>query len=270
MYLKTLNRAFTLIELLVVIAIIGILASLLLPTLTKSQELARRTKCLSNERQLILTWALYAEDNHGVLAQNGYSNGGGEAHNPMWVQGYYNHFAYPTDSTNVLLLTDSRYSQFAPYVRSTGIYKCPSDKKLIKARLDNDLYVDIIKLRSYSMNWHFGWNWSTNNISISPQAIYLKLNDIKEPSGKFVFIDVKDDSICWVFYGVRRNTPSIHMFPASYHNRASSVIFADGHAESKKWLNRTTISPQKVSYHEHHQVVRADDKDWVWLVEHSY
>jgi prepilin-type N-terminal cleavage/methylation domain-containing protein len=54
---------FTLVELLVVIAIIGILAALLLPTLSSTKEQARRTQCKNNLHQIGVTMTMYAGEN---------------------------------------------------------------------------------------------------------------------------------------------------------------------------------------------------------------
>ena len=94
--------AFTLIELLVVIAIIAILASLLMPAISKAMEEANRTYCRNNLRQNGLIFAMFAQDHNGWLPAKNvpcqYGNGGAlEVQPPLTIivkdvykQGYYN------------------------------------------------------------------------------------------------------------------------------------------------------------------------------------
>lgn len=66
------RRGFTLIELLTVMAIMGILSSMLLPSLSRAREMGRRTACLSNLRQIGLATQMYVQDNDdGFLPAHG-------------------------------------------------------------------------------------------------------------------------------------------------------------------------------------------------------
>ena len=63
------RKGFTLVELLVVIAILALLVSLLMPSLGRATEMARRTMCMTHLNALGKAWALYFDQNDGKLPQ---------------------------------------------------------------------------------------------------------------------------------------------------------------------------------------------------------
>ncbi|QOJ00194.1 MAG: prepilin-type N-terminal cleavage/methylation domain-containing protein [Phycisphaeraceae bacterium] len=81
------RRGFTLIELLVVIALIAVLIGLLLPALGSARAAGRTAACLSNQRQLSLGWAMYADANRDVIVPHRAPNLPGGAGNPAnWYE----------------------------------------------------------------------------------------------------------------------------------------------------------------------------------------
>lgn len=106
------RSAFTLIELLVVIAIIAILAAILFPVFARARENARRTSCLSNLKQIGLGIAQYTQD-----YDERYPAIGGGC-NPFTYCASWHYFVQP-------------------YVKSTQIFKCPSNTSTRTAYANN-------------------------------------------------------------------------------------------------------------------------------------
>src|SRR6476660_5693806 len=111
------RRGFTLIELLVVIAIIAILAAILFPVFAQAREAARKASCQSNLKQLGAAIMMYAQDYDQKYPHEGWNSGDSN------VDGY----AIPSASQCAAGLgTNVGNGEIIPYVKSRGVYKCPS------------------------------------------------------------------------------------------------------------------------------------------------
>lgn len=82
-------KFFTLVELLVVVAIIGILASLLLPSLAKAREKAKRAVCLSNLKQTMYANTIYADSSNGRMVRGNAITASGGTNTSIGIDAIY-------------------------------------------------------------------------------------------------------------------------------------------------------------------------------------
>lgn len=217
---RVMKSVFTLIELLVVIAIIAILASLLLPALSKAKDTARKVQCIGNIKQTSIAWAEYAQESNDIII-------------PANIYRDWRHKLAPyilgTESWSDGGHSLSNNHGGQPYC----VLICPANPYTASYSLTTSYRYNY----TYSLRTGYSTDRSPDTIwSGSPGGNFpLRLSQIKSPSEKVVMSDARaqvstrdgTDYMNSIFV-----MASATYFPPSYewHSNGANFLYTDGHA----------------------------------------
>jgi len=238
------KSGFTLIELLVVIAIIAILTAILIPALNIARQQAGSSGCLSNERQLVLAWMMYAEGNDYILCGPMTSNPGSPRFD--WV-------GPPRDLASGAVKMSSFVAEeemrgietgtLFPYYKNAKLMNCPSDKRWVRAPTYPG-YGGTGGYRTYSLPYHLGAPASelTSRYGAAAGADRLvRITEVKSPSETYIMVEENDNRDYnmdgWAFDPYKFILIDTI---AVFHNNITMFGYADGHAAKKTWEDSRT------------------------------
>jgi prepilin-type processing-associated H-X9-DG protein len=236
--------AFTLLELLVVLATCALIFAMVFPALANTRSGSKAFGCLNNTRRLAIAWMNYTADNAELVPDP-----------TLWIysstpSGSFMDWTAAPSNTNVAPLLDPSRSLLARYIQSVDILKCPSDTYLSPVQCGANMGP---RTRSYGFSLILGGTPTLGSQAI-PNRLYIsarKMSDLNTPgpSRTFVVLDEQADSIndgsLALDPGLPQGAERWRDLPASYHNGAANVAFADGHFEPHKWR---TLSRWPVIY----------------------
>jgi prepilin-type N-terminal cleavage/methylation domain-containing protein/prepilin-type processing-associated H-X9-DG protein len=237
------GTAFSLIELLVVIAIIAVLASLLLPALGRANLKATNAACLNNQRQLLLAFTLYADANNDTMVPlygGRLDCAGGFWPGPLDDNGVLQsplNSGITAEKARHYVENGIKKSPLFAYASSAATYHCPGDLRTKRLKPGHGWIYD-----SYSKaNGMNGGIWTGTDL----QQPYEKLASVPHQSEAMVFVEEGSGydvgynrGAWWLFW---KPNPGWVDALAAFHGDVSTFSFADGHAETHKWLDPGVI-----------------------------
>ncbi len=272
---QTQGEAFTLIELLVVIAIIAILAAMLLPTLSTAKAKASVASCLNNQRQLVIAWVLYADDNQDQIVSMDVESGNAWISKPNPVSSV---------CSSLQIAQNGAYAAwnsglFVKYANNPDIQHCPAD-----------LRTKVPVPGPNGTNWaymSYSGAAGANGTGIGSQPpgykwTLTKKEQFKAPSEQYLFVEEQNlemgynvhsfqvyDTGCPItgqgaaqsWAGPNNDKGNVPAVTA--HNHLSTFGWADAHASKRRWVSYDNNEVENSEYY--HTPTGPDDLTWMQM-----